>query len=124
MIKNKAIIAAMAGILTLATASPSLAYQHNSSLYRQERTHNDRWERQSYARPLPRYQRYQQEHVRRDYNNDAIYGLVAGIIIGAVITDRNGERRQYYRDQRSGTHFYYNYDRQDYAWDYNYRPGY
>ena len=145
MNKQKAVAAAIAGTMALAAFSPAVATAAPTpqTPYYQDRHHDDRWERRQdrremrqdrreyrqYQRDLQAERRWREQQWRYDRQNrdngtrNAVFAFVAGAVIGSIITDNRGERRQYYRDPSSGRYYYYNYDRRSYNWDYNYRPG-
>ena len=150
MAKQKTIAMAVAGAMALASITPAVASaagQHGPTPYYQtQHRDNDRWERRD-DRRQDRYERRAESEYRRDLaaerrwreqqwryernhsnnrndNRNAAFAFVAGAVIGAIVQDQRGERRQYYRDSNSGRYYYYNYDRRSYAWDNNYRPGY
>ena len=147
MAQQKTIALAVAGAMALATISPAVASaagQHGPTPYYQtQHRDHDRWDRrdvvdgyerraeQEYRRDLAaercwREQQWRYEHRNRNDNStrNAAFAFVAGDVIGPIVQDSRGERRQYYRDNQTGRYYYYNYDRNAYAWDYNYRPGY
>lgn len=137
MNKLKALSIATATAMMAATASPVIAQNWQSQP--EARYYQDRSTAHWYG-PDGRYMgrhpvtinrhderrwrdwQRQQDRFQRDNRSGQLVALVAGALVGHVITDRYGERRQYYRDPQSNRYYYYNYDRRSWNWDYNYRP--
>ncbi len=141
--------AAIAATMTMASVSPAFAqyrgptpyYQDRDDRRMSERDHRRLHDRDIYH-PYSYMDRgsrqYEREHQRWDrdrsgwgsnrhdersqYRIDGgtAFAALAGIAIGAAIT-QNGERRQYYQDRRTNRYYYYNQNDRQYYWDPSYR---
>lgn len=116
----KKVLTIFASLAAFALPTTSIA---QSRYYQPPQQYNQQYDRYHYNyRPDSRYQRHQYRQYQYDRNRSSrvdTWSLVAGIIIGAVITDQFGNQRQYYYDQRSQRHFYYDYRARNYYWEQN-----
>lgn len=120
-------VIALSASLALACATPASAqpygygsYGAHSRTYGYPYSYDHRPSNGQY-RNMRREREFREREFRRQNRNDAFI-FVAGMIIGSIITDNHGNRRQYYRDYRSGDFYYYDFRTRTYQWDYNFDP--